>query len=321
MKDIVRYAFRPPTRWIVAAAILLTGVASAFAAPPPVVTGVKAESDHPHQVLLSWEKSPDETVAGYEIYRTEEGVAVRTLVGTVSGRKTTTFTDGDKGKRSAAAATLKDGTSYTYDICAVTRANERSAPSEPATATTRRAPASPSGLTATTQRARAVHVQWQPGLESNLVAYVVESSDSSTGPFHKMTKVPVDQANLVVVDNKVPNGATRYYRVKAIDRDKLESPWSEVAAGAAKPLPNAPAALNVEVQGKALVLTWMPPPQPDIKKYNVWKKNQERWNLIATVDMPTCTIPRGERGQKLTLAVSAVDRDGLESPRGQDMTY
>ena len=319
MKDRVRYGLRPLSRCIIAVA-LLTGAAMAFAGPPPVVTGVKAESGHPRQVPLSWDMSPDETVASYEIYRIEEGAALRALAGTVHGRKTTAFVDGSKGKRSRDANVLQDGKSYTYEICAVSKGQERSSPSEPTTATTRRAPAAPSGLTASTQRPRAIQVQWQRGQETNLVAYVIESSDNRTGPFAKMNRAPSNQTALVV-DNKVPDGAKRYYRVKTVDSDKLDSAWSEVVEGGAKPLPNAPAALNVEAQGKNLILTWMPPPQPDIKKYNVWKKHQEKWNLVSTVDMPSCTVPRSDRGQKATLAVSAVDRDGLESPRSQDITY
>ncbi len=85
-------------------------------------------------------------------------------------------------------------------------------------------------------------------------------------------------------DRLVPHGENRRYRVKAIDQDGLESDWSEVAEGQAKPLPDPPQSLTVEYADEEARVTWEKPEQPDVEGYTVWKKKMFGWELLGEVD-------------------------------------
>jgi fibronectin type 3 domain-containing protein/TolB-like protein len=292
-------------------------------APPPAVTGLKSVADRPREVPLTWEMSPDEKVIGYEIYRTEEGDTASVLVATVEGREATSYIDRGKNKKSSGLGTLNDGRSYKHEILAFNTAKACSPLSAPAIATTKRVPATPLGLTASQRLPRTVTLQWKPNPEKDIETYVVEGADSATGRFREVTRAPATtEGGLTATDRNVPDGVQRYYRVKAVDRDTLESLWSETAEGATKPVPNAPTDLKIEAGNEGgLILRWAPPPQPDVKEYRIWKEGFLKWEAIATAAEPTVAIPADKLGKKATLAVTAVDGDGLESLRSKDIAF
>jgi len=242
------------------------------------------------------------------------------VIGTVSGRKKNTFLDRAERKAVSGVEVLKDGQTYKYQVAALTKDNVSGPLGEPVEATPRNGPAMPSAPTVSTQLPHTIKLQWQANAESNVVEYAVEGADAAAGPFQPMATVKARQKELTVTDDKRPNGTKRYYRIKALDRDKLESVWSAVVEGASKPAPTAPGSLSGEWSKGKLNLTWVPV-QSDITKYRVWKKTEEEWKSIAMADEPKCAVQGGKPGQKITLAVTAIDKDGLESPKSQDVTF
>ncbi len=283
--------------------------------PPPVVEGVAAEFGRPREVPVTWIVSPDEKVVGYDILRAGPDGDTFAVIATVNGRETAGHVD-KGGAKPNAFGRLADGAEYRYQVVAFNTARAGSEPSEIAKAKTKFAPMAPIDLAATTNLPKSVVITWSPNAEMDIKEYVVESAAAGTAKFREIVRVSSSEdERITATESKLPDGAGRAYRVKAIDKDTLESPWSDTIEGATKPLPDAPADLQFELNSEGARLTWTAPAQPDIKSYKVWKKGLFSSDLITTPDTAECQIRSSEIGKKMVVTVSAVDADDLESPR------
>ena len=77
----------------------------------------------------------------------------------------------------------------------------------------------------------------------------------------------------------------------------------------------SPAELNAAWDANGVTLTWAAPPQTDIKCYKIWRKKIFGAEELATVTETKGGLTAAQAGKGLTVLVSAVDADGLESPR------
>jgi fibronectin type 3 domain-containing protein/TolB-like protein len=276
-------------------------------APPPAVEGVTAEGGLPRMARVAWTKSADEKAAGYKIQRSAL-MGEFEEVGAVEGRDTAAFEDRGRARRQA-LGTLGDGTTYLYRVQAYNIAKATGAWSRIADATTKPAPAAPAGLGAESGLPRRIDLAWLPNREADVDHYVVEWSKDGQA-FKTLQQVPAGE-NPVFSVKELENRETRHFRVKAVDRDTIESGWSPVKTAATKPAPPVPQGLTAE-NG---VLAWDKPDVPDVAGYSVWQKGLLLWSLLGTADKPEFKIPEKLAGKKITVAVTVKDADGLESER------
>lgn len=281
---------------------------------PPMVTGVKAKSARPREIPVAWDASPDEKVIGYEILRQAPGENTFTNLTSVTGREAVSYMD--RGGARRGLGQLLDLSEYRYQVIAFNTAHVRSAPSAAAAATTKPAPGVPRELVATAATPKAVRLAWRANAESDIACYVVEAAATAGARFREVARVNATADDRVnAVESGLDDGEARCYRVKAVDRDELESGWCAVVAGAARPLPVAPQTVVAQVQEKQVALTWVASPSPDIKQYNVWKKTFFGADLLTTVETNACLVSVEQLGKGLRVLVSAVDAEKLESPR------
>ena len=289
-------------------------------AVPPMVRQVTAVSARPREVPLTWEASPDTAVVGYEVWRATAAGADWVQIVRLSNRNETTCHDRGGEKDAASLGLLADGTTYQYKVVAFNTANVRSSASIPVFATTKVVPVSPSGVTASKDIARMIRVTWMPNLEEDVDGYVVEGSKKPDGGFRKIAQVQRDAAlALTAEDSEFEPNTFRYYRVKALDKEGLESQWSAVAAGRSKPSPEAPSVVAVQRENNLTQVRWVPPPQPDIAQYKVWSKRFLGWDLLAVTEQPEYILEPAEAAKALTIAVTAVDQDQLESEKSTSL--
>ncbi len=85
-----------------------TGTVSVRSTKPAAVSGVKATGGY-NRIILTWNASAEENVAGYNIFRKAENETEFTALGTVSDRNTVTYTD----------RTSIENKTYSYYITAV----------------------------------------------------------------------------------------------------------------------------------------------------------------------------------------------------------
>jgi fibronectin type 3 domain-containing protein len=281
---------------------------------PPVVAGVKAKGGRPREIPVAWEASPDEKVIGYEVLRLAPGESAYTNIVTVQGREVATYLD--RGGARRGLGQLGDKTEYRYQVVALNTARVRSAPSEPVAAVTKPAPAIPRELTATAGVAKQVKLAWRANGESDIACYVVEAAPNAGARFREVTRVNATaDEKMAAAETGLSDGEARCYRIKAIDRDELESGWSDVVAGASRPLPVAPQQLAAQWQAGQVTLTWAASPSPDIKAYKVWKKTFFGADLLTTVEANTCTLTAEQVGKGIRVLVSVMDTEKLESAR------
>ena len=284
---------------------------------PPRIENVAAQIRQPREVPLSWKASPDEKVLGYEIWRAE-GEGDYSPVGRVGGRLTKTFVDRGGFKQFPDVSQLKDDTSYNFKIIAFNTAYSRSSASVPVSSRTKPSPAAPVQFAATTNLPRAINLSWAANTETDIVAYAIEASPDG-GSFRPLATVPQAHIEKVVRvrEDGLADGQARTYRVRALDKDRLISPWAENIAGRAKPVPEAPAGLKQENTPAGVRISWDTPAQPDIKSFKLYSKSVFGSEAYAVAENPEFTVEWPNLKSQLKITITAIDAANLEGPRSE----
>ena len=289
-------------------------------AVPPVILQVTAASSRPREVPVSWAVSPDMSVVGYEVWQSLADSDDWAQIVRLNSRDVTNYVDRGGEKDGTKLGLLQDGTEYQYKVVSFNTANVRSSASVSVKAKTKVIPVPPSGLATTTQLAHAVRLTWKPNPEADVNGYWVEASKEPDDSFRKLMVVSSGEsknATLLAEDPDLAPNVTKYYRVKALDKEGLESVWSEVVQGRSKPVPDAPAGLQAQPDGNNRIrITWQKPVQPDVVQYKVWsKKLLFGWTLLTTTEQTEYLIDRSDVLKAMSVAVTAVDKDKLESEK------
>jgi len=239
----------------------------------------------------------------------------------LEGRDTSQYLDRNGEKEASNLGLLKDGTVYHYKVVAFNTANVRSSASKPVQAKTKVIPATPQGLAATTNAAGTIRLDWQANPEKDIAGYRVDVSKKAANGFRPLTYVAVsNDIPLKAEETPLEPGENRFYRVKAVDHERLESEWSPTVQGRSKPLPDAPSGLQAQADGRVLALIWQPPAQTDVTEYRVWsKKLIFGWDLVGTSERPEYRLELPPDAKPPTLAVTAVDCDALESVKSESV--
>lgn len=290
-------------------------VSAATRKPPPAPEGLRAESDRPRSVPLSWNASPDERVIGYRIERSVVEREAFVPVADVRGRGVTSWVDRGGETEGRKLGRLADGTAYRYRIAAYNIATAVSPWSATVSATTKPAPARPTFEWASTNKPRSVALEWRANPEADIASYRIEAAESENGRFRTLEEVAAAQLNYL--HTGVPDGAARWYRIRAIDRDGLESPWSIVLRGAAKPLPPPPQKLHAHWEDEEARLRWTMPEGAPPCSFRVFKVGMMglQHELIGETDEPEFALSKDAVGKGLRVCITAVDEDKLESAR------
>jgi fibronectin type 3 domain-containing protein/regulation of enolase protein 1 (concanavalin A-like superfamily) len=148
------------------------------------------------------------------------------------------------------------------------------------------APAAPKGLTATATAA-GVLLNWADVLDTDRSGYHVYRASSSTGPFTRLTDLPIGPSQYL--DQTAPLGATSYYRVAAVDSSANVSPVT--STGVLLPTPAAAPAAPVNLAAvpaseTQVDLAWAV--VPDVTGYRVERKapGETAFREIARTDVP-----------------------------------
>jgi fibronectin type 3 domain-containing protein len=287
-------------------------------AVPAEVQGLTLTPNRPREVPVSWAVHADPTVIGYELWRSEADAEDWVPVVRLEGRQTTHYLDRGGAPDKSPLGALKDGTVYAYKVVAFNTARVRSSATLPASARTKYSPATPQGLTATTHAPLAVQLAWSANPEPDIGDYVVESSSEPAGGFRKLVAVPsAGGAALSAREASLAPATVRYYRIKAMDRDGLESAWSPVVEGRSKPLPGCPVNLQTQPVGLNARLTWTAPAAEDVRSYKLWRRKLIGWELVSATERTEYLFEATELAKPIRVAVTAVDRDELESEKSE----
>lgn len=314
LKDGTKYYYKIASINIFDAVGDISETVSATTKPiAPPVTGVNATSGLARKVLVKWDSHPDTDVKGYYVF---SGAKPESMVqiGKISNREQNTFED--KGKESDG---LKDSTTYFYKIAAYYSysifTNIQGNFSNIVSATTKAVPLITTGLKAENNQVKQVTISWNRNQEKDIKEYVVFRSKGATGDFSRIAVVKSEQNSYV--DIKLDDGTIYRYRLKAIDADGLESPFSDIVSGSTKPIPSPPKGLTA-VGGKGkITLTWSANPEKDIVNYNIYRKTWIGKEKIGNTSETTYEDQNLKPNRTNEYFIAAVDKDGLESERSE----
>lgn len=171
----------------------------------------------------------------------------------------------------------------------------------------------------------AVQLAWSISPEPDVVGYRVERATGTPDRFAQVGPRMIPRDTPEFRDTTAIAGAQYFYRVFAVDRAGLTSePTTSLSAVPFdRTPPDSGRSLAVEVDARAVRLTWQPSPSADVRGYAVYRGEQG----FPTVRLTSTSVARrqfvdsiGRRngpqaGRRFVYEVAAVDRVGNESPR------
>jgi fibronectin type 3 domain-containing protein len=185
--------------------------------PPEAPGGLRAYSNRPRLVVLTWDASPSRSVAGYGVYRSPTAAGPWDRVAHVPDRFGTVYEDRVAG----------DLRVMYYRLTATNRYRGESESTEPVRAVTKAEPLPPVGLKVTDQRLGSVELRWEPNVERDLVEYEVWRARFVGSEFGEDERIGVVAApSMKLRDDDLGCGERVRYRVRVTDADGLVSEFS-----------------------------------------------------------------------------------------------
>ena len=231
---------------------------TAFTAPPEAPANLQAQASGRTAISLSWTAPSDNggaTITGYQIeLSTDAGSNWSDLVANTESSATTYTHTG-----------LLPATTYHYRISAINAAGTGN-PSNIVNATTDAAsvPDAPTGLTATASGSTQIHLSWTAPSNDGGAAIsgyrIVMSTDAGANWSDLVANT--ESSATTYTHTGLPEGATRHYRVYAINSIGESNPSNVANAttGAAITRPGAPAELTAAASGRTQIhLSWTAP--------------------------------------------------------------
>ena len=201
-------------------------------------------------------------------------------------------------------------------ITSYNKVDVNSDPCRIVSATTKPRPTAPTGLSAQDGLPGKIVLAWNQNPETDIKCSHLYRKKTE-GKFKEITKLPPDQSNYE--DVKLDNGTTYTYKLQAEDKDKLLSDFSDSAQATTKPLPHPPTGLEVQSVANGFELSWKPNPEPDIARYKIYLRSFLTDKKIGSTEATNFTTDTLKPDTEYTVSVTAVDVDGLESKKSEQI--
>lgn len=263
-------------------------------------------------IAFEWKAISDPRVSGYSVYRSSEGNQTLTRVATVDGRFATHYVD-DK---------LTPNTQYLYRFTSKGKENIESAGSETMNVTTLPMIAPISFFQSVGNMPRSAKLLWRPHPNLRISGYAIDRLNINDQKWSEIGTIS-GRLNAEFIDTDLKDGQVYHYRVRAITYDKLSTEPSETAKVVTKLLPPEIKQITATTNlPKAISLKWEAVPVEDFSHYNVYRASRSDGNYNYHVKLleTNFTDVTKEDGEPFYYKVTAVDKDGLESPMGSIIT-
>lgn len=274
--------------------------------PHPQINGHLSDTE---AIAFEWKAIADARVKGVRIYRDDPGSEDKRLyrIATVDSPLSTHFVDTD----------LEPATVYRYRFTTFDAAGHESEAESTFAAKTLAPPEPVSFFTATKELARSAKLLWRPHPDLRVTGYVIERKNPDADRFGRIATID-GRLHAEFIDSDLDDNSTYRYRIIARAFDGMRSEPSQIVAVSTKPLPPVPA--GVKARGnlvRAVALQWDAVARKGLSHYNVYRSASETggYEYRAKVAATGFKDTIDEDGKRYFYAVTAVDKDGLESPR------
>jgi fibronectin type 3 domain-containing protein len=215
-------------------------VASATTAPvPSAPEALRAYSQLPRKIALSWQPVDDPTVAAYVVQRSPSATGSFEQIARLNGRFATTYID----------PSLGDLRVFYYRVAAVNAAGGQGPATEPVRGTTKADPLAPAGLEIASQSLGRNVLRWTPNVERDVSGYRVLRRRTDDPKPEVVATLPPNQTT--AEDTQVGADEVVRYSLVALDADGLESAESDPLEVTSKGY-----ALHAEAKERAVELSW-----------------------------------------------------------------
>lgn len=213
--DQTQYEYQLVLQTVVPSSHVLgsTNIVTAATKNLPQAPTLFAESGLVKQVVLTWERTTDPDVGGYNLYKIGENGKLDKL-DTFSANQTTYTDDGNFFSK------LEDGIEFQYKIASFNTYKVEGLIGDAVSASTKRLPDIPRSVIANME-ADKVTISWAPNINNDIANYEVYRG-SACNRVSMLGKVSSTNYN----DSTAKAGRSYCYKVKAVDTSKLESAMS-----------------------------------------------------------------------------------------------
>lgn len=273
--------------------------------PVPSMNGYIADIT---SAAFEWKPIEDMRVVGYYVYRDTPGGEDPNLhrIATVDSRYATHFVDSD----------LKPSSHYQYRFATFTSSGSESVGSETMVIETLPMIAPVSFFQSVGNMPRSAKLLWRPHPNGKINGYEIERQEANDQKWNKIATI-TGRLNAEYIDRDLKDGQVYHYRIKAVTYDKLVTEPSETTKVITKPLP--PEIKSVTATNnlpRAITLSWEKSPITDLAHYNIYRATSPSGSFAYHVKLESTnfTDTINEDGKFYFYKITAVDKDGLESP-------
>lgn len=278
--------------------------------PPSAVLGFTAQSNEARHVPLTWHSVSEPHIKGYDIYRSEnESGPFRKLTQVRGATKTKYIDKGGKQR-----ASLDDFSDYFYRIHAVNVVNVQSIGSPVISARTKPIPEAVTGFNARSNSVKQVELSWNENDEQDIAEYRIYTGKKANNIKRILKKVTPPQTSFT--HKRLLDGTDYFYRVVAIDKDKLVSNSSETVHAKTKPRPQVPSGFSVSMGDDEIALSWNDNAEVDIKNYEIKTTGRFLLNKVSKVISTrnnSYVFSGLKPGGSGSFKIRAIDETGLAS--------
>lgn len=259
-------------------------------------------------IAFEWKPLQDARVKGYFVYRNNPETEEKSLnrIATVEGRFVSHFTNTD----------LKAGTTYVYRFSSYNEKMQESDASKTFRVTTLPVLESVSFFDSIGNLPRMAKLIWRPHDDPSVKGYILERQTIEKAEWVQIATIN-NRLNAEYIDKELDDNRVYKYRLRAVTFEEITSTPSEIVKVVTKPLPAM--VRNVQAttaEPKKIHISWKANSEKDLAFYNIYRSDSSNgsYDYYVKLNETSFTDEIDEDGKNYFYQVTAVDKDGLESP-------
>ncbi len=260
-------------------------------------------------VGFEWKMIPSGRIEGYLLYRLDPDSRDKKLkrVATIEDRYSSHYVDDN----------LQPGSLYVYQMATYTKDGFESLQSKPVRVKTAPMIASVSFVRAIANLPKRIKLIWRPHQDLRVKGYIIERTNVVEPDNWREIATVENRLSAEYIDKDIKQDEIYVYRVRVKLCNGLVSGPSTAVKAITKALPKPPAKLHASQDlPRKIHLEWEPSPTSDVVYYKVYRSPFANafYSYRAKTDMTYFDDKIDGDGKIYYYKVSAVDKDGLESP-------
>jgi len=256
-------------------------------------------------VAFEWKSITDPKVSGVFVYKKSPNQKELQYYDTISTRYSTHYVDRN----------VKPGSEYSYVFRTFSQKNQ-GVNSKIFKVKTLPVLASVSWIHSIGGLPRIAKIIWRPHTSERVDSYIIERKTFEDDKWDEIAELS-GRLNAEFIDEGLEDNRVYLYRIKVKTYDNIISTPSAIVKTVTKPLPKSIVEISATKDlPREIKIQWKPVKMKDFQRYYLYRSEDVDgvYELIAKLYNNHFTDKIDEDGKRYFYRVSAVDKDGLESP-------